>query len=61
MVSSGYSAVRKMEDWYSEDREFEPVSGTFPFVDLKIPNQHYAVCFSRIILATGVGLCYCMF
>ena len=49
-----------MEDWYSEDREFEPVSGTFPFVDKKISNQNHAVCCSRVILATGVGLCSCV-
>ena len=40
-----YSAVGKMEDCYSEDRGFECVSGTFPFVDMKISNQrHVPVC-----------------
>ena len=42
------SAVGKMEDGYSEGRGFERVLGTFPFVDMKISNQHHA---------TRVGLC----
>ena len=35
---SGYSAVGMMEDYYSEGRGFEIVSGNFPFVDMKSSN-----------------------
>ena len=51
-ICSGYSAVGKMEDCYSEGRGFERVSGTLPFVDIKISKQHLVACCSRALLAT---------
>ena len=57
---SGYSAVGMMEDYYSEGRGFEIVSGNFPFVDMKSSNQHHPAWCSRAI-ATRVGLCSCVF
>ena len=55
----GYSAVGKMEDYYSEVQGFEIVSATFPFVDMKISSQHHPAWCSRAI-ATRVGLCSCV-
>ena len=51
MVCSRYSAVGKMEDCYSEGRKSESVSGTLPFVDIKIYSQNHATCCSRAFLA----------
>ena len=56
----GYSAVGKMEDYYSGVQGFGIVSGTFPFVDMKIYSQHHPAWCSRAI-ATRVGLCSCVF
>ena len=55
MVCSRYSAVGNMGDCHSEGPRFEPVSGTFAFVDfvdIKISYQQQAACFSRALLAT---------
>ena len=41
-----------MKDCYSEDRGFEPVSGTLPLVDIIFFNQHYAACCARSLIAT---------
>ena len=62
MVCSHNSAVGKMEDCYSDGRGFESVSGTLPFVDMKISNQHHAACCSRALLATLIRFMFlCVF
>ena len=51
-----------MEDCYSEGRGSESVSGTLPFVDMKISNQHHAACCSRVLLATLIRyMFFCVF
>ena len=60
MVSSDYSAVGKLEDWYSGGRGIEPVAGTIPCVDMKVSNQHPVACCSRAVLATRVAYCSCV-
>ena len=47
---SRYSAVGKMQDFYSEVQGFEHVSGTLAFVDMKISNQPNAAFFRELIL-----------
>ena len=62
VVCSGYGAFGTTEDWYSEIRVFKTLSGTFPFVDMKIFNQYHAACYSRAILLTRVILFFlCLF
>ena len=45
MVCSGYSAVGKMDDCYSEGRGFATLSGTFPFADIKISSTISCLAF----------------
>ena len=52
-----------MEDYYSEGGGFERVPGTFPFVDMKISNDHHATrvgLFSRVCVCLGSenGICF---
>ena len=63
MVGSRYRAVGKVEDCYSAVQEFETVSGTLTFVDIKISNQHPVACCSRALLATlslFMFVCVCL-
>ena len=63
MVGSRYRPVGKVEDCYSAVQEFETVSGTLTFVDIKISNQHPVACCSRALLATlslFMFVCVCL-
>ena len=52
-----------MENCYSEVQEFETVSGTLTFVDIKISNQHHVAFFLRALLETlslFMFVCVCL-